>query len=141
MSNKVFKRILLICFLVVLGSIITCLFSYYIFDTGRKVTRITDKYFYGASSFEDGDRALVIEIPYSDDLTEKMLLNGVRNICYGIQAKNININKRMLIFNVYDYEKLKKTYVYVIKIQDSILYNTDWLGITKYEELKFLIKR
>ena len=97
MSNKTFKRIMLICFVIIVGSIGACVAGYYVLDIGHKVESIADKYFKATSVVEDGDSALIINIPYADGLTEKMILEGARSICYEVQSRNIKINKNMLI--------------------------------------------
>ena len=141
MSNKTFKKIMLICFLVVIGSIGACMIAYNVTDPSVRIRKISDKYFTLTSSFEENEAAIVIGIPYAEGLTESMILRGIRSICHEINVKKININKSMLVFKVYEYDKFKRTDLYTAKISSSMLYNTEWSSITKYDELRTLIKR
>lgn len=141
MSNKTFLRVIFICFMVVIVSIGACVASYYVFDVGNKVENIASEPFPHASISEYNDVRMTLEILDDGTITEEDVLTGIRYICSEIKRKNVSVQSKLIFFNVYTYDKSTKVYVYNGKIDTKTLYKTDWDNITKYDEMRTLIKR
>lgn len=141
MSNKTFKKIMLICFLVVAGSISACVFSYYIFDIEYKVRTVAEKPFQHTNIAEYTDSRMVLDVLYDGEMTEDDILTGIRYILAEIRNRKIPVKSKLMFFNVYTYVGKEKHSLYNGKIDMKTVYKTEWNKITKFDEMRKLISR